>query len=446
MSDLAFTDQALAGRSPRLRRIRRAMRRAPLWLILPLLCLGGGLAATGREGLPIRWDGLGYYSWTEAILHDDFGFCQWRQERAVAALSARNPQHPSRCENRYPAGLAVLRLPVMGPVAMLSDHESDRTLNISGAEEQASSWLGLAALLGCALLMWATLRRLAVRDRPAQAVVLAVVFGTGLFDYGTVDASFTHVYSATLLAGLVHAGVTARQRRREPHPLLVFTLSLFIAWLRQPDIAVLALLGVAWIAVGASASGREGRRPAIRSVAVAVGAIVLTLAIQVAYSRWATGTWTLNSYGSEQLSWSRGDELRVLFSYHHGLLTWYPVVGLLLAVGLANRASRPWTALAALALGALTLIYGSWDSWYLGVGMGLRGMVDVVPLIAIAGGIGLSGIARRARPVVLAAMAALTLATVELMLAYWSGAIPYGAVTAAQYWQVVVGRHSVLHL
>jgi hypothetical protein len=446
VSDLVFIGPR--AEAPSRAWLRRVLRRAPLWLIIPLLiCSGGALAANHGDGLPaIRWDGVGYYAWTEALLHGDLSFCQWSQDRGFNAISGGHVAHPGRCENKYPPGLAVLRLPVMAPIALLTDHQSDRTLNISDAEEHASEWLGIAALLITATLMWATLRRLGVASRRAQLLVLALIFGTGLFDYGAFDSSYTHVYSAALFAALIYVGVTATQRRSAPNAILVFLLSLFIAWMREPDILPLALLAAAWAWHQSRApTGRRRLGTIACAIAPVPAGIAVALALQVAYSRWATGGWTLNSYGSERLSLARHFEPDVLFSYNHGLFTWYPVIGLMLIIGLWRRASRPWAWLAASAIASLTLVYGSWDIWSLGVSMGMRGMVDVVPLVAVAAGVAIADLPRRTLGAVFVAAAILTCVTVELMVGYWTGALPQSFANAQLYWQQVAGLSSSIH-
>ena len=442
MSDLALAlpDRRLPARA------RRVVRLAPLWLIVSLVALSGLVVGLRQNqyGPLIQSDGLGYYAWTEAILHHDFDFCQWQPLHTVGAISARNPAHAGRCENKFSPALALLRFPVMAPVALATDHESNQTLNVSDAEGEASLLCGVLALLAAALLMWGTLRRLGVTTRTAQLTVLALVFGTGLFSYATFDASFSDAYSAALFAGLIYAGVSASQHRRRPRALLVFGLSLFIAWIRLPDILPLVLLVAVWIGHETRPlSGRSRRLTAALRLAVpTVLAVVLVVAFQVLYSRWSAGVWTLSSYGGEPFSLTQGDEIKVLFGADHGLFTWYPVLALMLIVGFWRRRSRPWAWLAAVAIALLTIVYGSWDPWFLGDAMGMRGMVDIVPVIAVAAGIGFADLPRRLRTLTLALGLVLTLVTVELLIGYWTGTIPRAGNTGAQYWHQIVGQPS----
>jgi len=74
--------------------------------------------------------------------------------------------------------------------------------------------------------------------------------------------------------------------------------------------------------------------------------------------------------------------------------------------------------------------------------MGMRGMVDIVPVIAVAAGIGFADLPRRLRTLTLALGLVLTLVTVELLIGYWTGTIPRAGNTGAQYWHQIVGQPS----
>ena len=390
---------------------------------------------------PIRSDGLGYYAWTEAILQGNLDFCQWSgQLDPVGAISARSADHPARCENKYPPGLALLRLPVMGPVAAIAESGDAGRLTISRAEESLSLWLGIAALLTTVLLLYATLRRLGVRGLLADWILIVVCFGTGLFHYATFDSSFTHIYSAALFAGVLLVGVKAAQDRRSPSRWLLFGLSLFIALIREPDIpSLLVLVGAFVVWRGRGLQAGERRRAAAGIIVPVTLALMAVGAFQLLYNHWSTGTWTLSSYGQQGFSVGQLKEPDVLFSPTHGLFLWYPVLAVLLIAALAQKRTRIW-GLVALGTGApLTVIYGSWASWSLGGAFGMRGFVDIVPVIAVAGAVGLASLRTRSRRPLLYLTAACTLVTMQLMIGYWNGSLAYDHTTGQQYVHQLIG-------
>ena len=321
------------------------VRRAPLLLLVVIVVAGSWVTIDPpyESFTPIRSDGLGYYSWTDALLDGNFDFCQWSQLQTVTALSGQSSARRTRCLNQYSPAMALLRLPVTGPVALISGHGSAERLVVSDASEQADQWLGVATLLAAAWLMWATLRRLKVGTWTAQLTVLCLVFGTGLFHYATFDSSFTHDTSAALFAALTFVGAGAMRDRRSPNAWLVAVLALFISWVRQPNILPLMILVAAWCAWRtAGLKGGARTRAALLEALPALAGVAGALLFQLLYVHWATDEWSFNSYGQNGLSLSRLQEWNVLFSYNHGLFLWYPVLALMLVVALWHRASRNW--------------------------------------------------------------------------------------------------------
>lgn len=394
---------------------------------------------------PIRSDGLGYYAWNDAIVTGNFGFCRWADQLdVVGALTARNHVHPGRCENKYPPGLALLRFPVMAPLAALGG--GARTLAVSSAEERANQWLGVVALLTTVVLVAMTMRRLGVDALLADLLTILACFGTGLFHYGTYDASFTHVYTAALFGGLLYVGVRAADRGRRLRWSVVFALVLLIGLIRLPNLLVVLALAAAWLLWRVRGLAPKRCRSELVATALPVGAaIAIIVAFQLIYTHWTAGAWSLSSYGSgEPLEPGQLAELKVLFSYNHGLVLWYPVMALLLVISLLSRASRQWGYIAVTCVGLLTLLYGSWIPWFLGGAFGERGFVDVVPIVAVAGGLGISAQPQRARAVSIGAAAVCMLITLGLMRGYWSGALPFAGDTGREYWQQLASWRSSL--
>lgn len=257
----------------------------------------------------IRSDGVGYHAWTRAILDRDLSFCRYGD--LVGALSYRDEAR-GVCQNKYPPGLALLRLPVMAP---LVDRSPDAPL-ISPAEHRANDLLAAGALVGVAVLLAGAGRRLGLRPVATHVAVLAVVFGTGLFHYGTYDASFTHVWSALGFAVLLSTWSRAPAGAPGGGLLAVYAVTaFFLVLIRQTNLLVLVVLSVA-VLIGA----RARRIPT--SVLTAAAGAVLALGVQLAYNRYATGEWRLSSYGNEPFLLDRPMQRSVLLSYERGLLTW----------------------------------------------------------------------------------------------------------------------------
>jgi hypothetical protein len=239
--------------------------------------------------------------------------------------------------------------------------------------------------------------------------------------------------------------VSAGTSARTPKVLVVFVLALFIALIREQNIVVLLALLAGWIVWRVRPLAPPARAWAgVRAAAPVLGAIAVVGCFQLLYDHWAAGSWSLPSYGREHFTPGAFNEARVLFSYNHGLFVWYPVLGVMLAVGLWQRRARSWGLLALAIVAALTVLYGSWSSWFLGGGFGLRGFVDIVPVVTVAGAVAIAALGRRPRIAALCALVVASLVTMELMAGYWDGSIPFAHTTAHIFWQHVVGGHSLL--
>jgi hypothetical protein len=405
---------------------RLATLRLPLFALLLAALIAATVLQPYRNKPPIRSDGVGYHIWTHALLGLDLRFCQLAERAGAAgAISVRNPVS-GVCQNKYPPGVALLRLPFMAPFALGQLEADPGQPLITRWEHRMSLALGAAALLLTALFCFWTLRRLAVSPGTAQWALFFAVLGTGLFHYGTYDSSFSHVYSAFLLAMLLWLllGRTDRTHGWAARAALAVG-ALLLVLVRNTNVLLVGLAAVA----GASARGWGW--PSLPPLAAGTAAGV---AIQLGYNALATGTLALSSYGAERFVWDRPMWASVLLSYERGLFTYYPVVAVALAAGLIVRETRR----AALLLGALVvavaLLYGFWDSWYLGGGFGHRGFVELVPAVALLLGVALDRMSPRARRTTIVACLVATCATAQLMWGYWRRTLPFEHADGPLYW------------
>jgi hypothetical protein len=180
-----------------------------------------------------------------------------------------------------------------------------------------------------------------------------------------------------------------------------------------------------------------------RVVLPAAAGVALGLAVQLAYNRYATGTWALSSYGTEPFVLDRRRQAAVVASYERGLLTWYPVLAVGSVALLLTATGRRLAALVLLLAGPLVVLYGFWHSWFLGGGFGHRGFVEIVPVVLVAFAVGVHQLGRGARRIVGSAMVVAALVTVSLMAGYWRGSIRFIGTGEEAYWAHVVGDESL---
>jgi hypothetical protein len=406
----------------------RLHRTYPLIILALVLCR---MVSSGpyRNGPEIRSDGVGYHAWTRAILTRDLSFCAFRDQGA-GMISFEDPGR-GICQNKYPAGLALLRLPVM---AFLVDRSPGAPL-ISPAEHRASAILSALSLwITAALSIW-TLAMLRVQAGRANAIVALVVLGTGLFHYGTYDGSFTHVYSA-MFCGLLCAFAVREQMLERPVPIIAaFLCTFFLIAIRTTNVFLLAAMCAAYLIWKRRVLSRQVWMRCL----IALAGAGLAVAIQVAYNYYVHRTFMINSYGSEAFLFERPMQSEVLLSYERGLLTYQPIYALAVLCGLLVPGARAWGGLLLATVAAYVVLYGYWHSWMLGGGMGHRGFVELAPIVAIALGLAASSLSLSQFTTVAMMGAACTLITLSVMIGYWAGTYPFGGATSGIYWKHVIG-------
>jgi hypothetical protein len=420
------------GAARRVTRSAGAIWRAYAGWVLPLASLGFVIAwvtiyTPYNNGPPIRSDGTGYHAWTRALLDKDLSFCRWN-DAVESFISVRNKLR-NFCQNQYPPGLALLRFPVM---AFLVDVDNPDVIPITRGEHQASLILGGVFLwLQAALLVWAAalLRLPAWRS---SAAVLFALFGTGLFHYGTYDSSFSHVYSSFFCALLLLLAVREQTTGRRMSVVLLALSAFFLTSLRNTNVFLLAELAGAYLIWQRSTPWP--RLVLQKLVPLGIGAGVV-IGLQLAYNYMAAGSLTVNSYGEEEsFLWNRPMQREVLFSYERGLFTYYPVFALALVAGFAVRRARPAASLLLILTATYTILYGYWHSWALGAGMGHRGFVEIVPVVALVLCLALSSLRPRELYPALAAGVVLCAVTVQVMYGYWFSTFHVSGDKQTSYW------------
>jgi hypothetical protein len=396
-------------------------------LVVALVTIPVAFFQPWKNGPPIRSDGEGYHLWTRAFLEGDLSF---RRHAGETGLFLADPVRIIY-QNKYPPGVALLRFPVM---AFLVDTRPGDPA-ISRAEHWANIALSAAALIAVCYLSLRTCRLLSLDDASSHCALLALVFGTGLFHYATYDSSFSHIYSALVVAFLTWLGVSTIVGRNDHFPPLLTAVTCFLfLLLRNTNLIALAMMAVAY-GYGRRRNGQLSWGGGCLDLAMLCLGAGSAAVLQLLYNYYARGQFTLSSYGEESFLWNRPEQLSVLFSYDRGLFNYYPVVALVLLCAWAVRRLRVPAAWFSILLLCYVALYGFWYSWQLGSGFGHRGFVELMPLGMILFAAALGELSPRNRRYA-GVMALLCMVfTVAFMVRYWKGTLPMAGTTAGIYWR-----------
>lgn len=328
----------------------------------------------------INSDAYGYYAYLPAVFvhaSPDFSF--------YPALDYESKQRywiSEGMEGKYlpktSMGLAYLWTP-----GFLIAHASSKVFGY-----ESDGWsipYQLAVLLTSVLFLviglycvWLWLRQW-VSSVLASLTVFLLVGATNLLHYSGPQASFSHVYSFSLIA---------------------FGLWLTSRWLENPRARYFAMLGVVFglITLIRPTNGIFALIPILLAVfqgkwrshllqpAALIGILCFLLPWIPQFIFWkeVTGSWIYYSYGEEQIFWLKPHILDGLLSFRNGWLIYTPIMVLaLLGIIPLWRWNRPWAIVMLLFTVAHIYITFSWWCWYYGDSLSIRPMVDMYALLAL---------------------------------------------------------------
>jgi hypothetical protein len=317
-------------------------------------------------------------------------------------------------------------------MAMVVDPQRDG-LPFSLGEHTICLVAGALALTATCLLCLSAGLCLGASPSAANLSVVGLTFGTGLFHYGTYDASFSHVYSALGIALLIWLAVHAIQHSKGRLPVVpTFATLGWLVLVRNTNVVLIGFWAFAFMAYIARTHRKAFVSVTRNLVLIGLG-VACGVVMQLGLNYHAFNRLQLNSYAGEAFDFSRCMVGHVLWSADRGLFTYYPMIGVALTAGLLARPLR----LATLGLAGLTfavaLLYGFWWSWQLGAGFGHRGFVELVPFFIPVLALALDNLTAPLRRCVLTTGFAASYVCLVVMAAYWRGVYPMDGATWHHY-------------
>lgn len=384
---------------------------------------------------PIRSDAMGYYAYLPALfIEQDLTFgttvdsqLDGRAPSAVGIQTISDGTRGRRYVDKYPVGEAVMLLPffALGHTAALAG---------GATTDGYSRPYQFAAVLGAlvyALLGLLVLGRVLLRSFSSGSVVIGLValtFGSSLFNYITFDAVFSHAFSFFLVALIMRLSVGLLEHGAGKANTIALGATLgLLTTVRATNVVAVVLPALLGVCTWGDLRGRAAdvaRRPFL--VGAGVATFLVALVPQFAYLKYATGSFLFYSYGDVHLDLLDPHLLNVLFSVRKGLFFWAPVLAFaVLGVALLRRTAPTWFLPATTFLLINTWVVASWEVWWYGDSFGQRAFVDGLPVLAL----GLCSFLESARNTRVATLAiisvvAATTLTVSTMISYWKGWIP----------------------
>jgi hypothetical protein len=350
---------------------------------------------------PIWSDGLGHYSYLPAYLiyHDlslesiysatrrydypDQGF-----NRLDLPLGEGFIRYPGigRYIVKYPLGTAVLMLPFFLLGHLMAPLLGSRADGFSLVYQFAIAMAAIFYMLGGLLILF----KILIRHFSAKVVtftLLSLFLGTNLLAYTSVEPSYSHIYSFFLVCLLLVAVPRWYADPSRGNTLFLGAVAGLIILVRNPNAVFLLFFPLYGI------SSRETAKEKVLFLWQMKKRLLLFLAVvaliffpqmviwKIAANQFLISTQT-NPF--QKFFFLSPSILKVLFSFHHGLFLWAPillfsVVGLWKMKGPLKDYSLP--------IGVCLLLHlyivSSWYFWFYGGSFGHRAFVDTMGMFAL---------------------------------------------------------------
>ena len=334
------------------------------------------------NGNYINSDGKGYYAYLTAIFIyqdldynfvDDYEMKYYLPDSYFQFKSDINGD----VANITFAGIAVLLLPFF-----LAAHVGSMVLGLptDGYAPLYQYGVGFAAIFYLLLALWGLKKLLEIYGVGKYHIILIqfiLTFATPIYYYTTVDASFTHVYSFSMITLFFYYSKRYFMDARAKHLYLASLLLGFIVLIRPSNLMVLAALP--FIA---------GRWPVLKERFIGLfkaykhlitGFIIfgLVVSIQPMLYYAQVGQFFIWTYTGVGFNFTDPHIVGVLISYKKGLFLYTPILVFAL-LGFFHLLRRNFYEAISLFIYMFlfTYVISSWWSWWYGMSYGHRAFLD----------------------------------------------------------------------
>lgn len=416
------------------------LRRDP-GLGLLVVALAVLLAILQSHNYRLTSDGIDHFVYLRSLWVDgDLDLSNDYARVSPRGASVDPPTPLGRTGNLHPVGPALLWSPLYLVADLLAratglpaDGDGAVYRNAAALASLLWGWLGLVLLFDAA--------RTRTGRWAAVAASLGLAFGTFLYWYLAWAPTMAHAPAFFACALFVRLWVDEGPQGPRRAALLGAACGL-AALTRWPN-ALIALLPL--IEALPRWRVRQQWRALLSEAAAFGGAALLAFAPQMLVWKALYGAWLTIPQGGNFLAGAPA-VAGVLFSPHHGLFSWSPLLYLALPGFWPLFRGRPWRALGALAFAAALLrVNAGVADWWGGAAFGGRRFDALMPLLGLALACALAALARwserHPRALPLLALGALVGWNVLVARQYESGAWDYsGPVAFEQMGHAVVSQ------
>ena len=351
-----------------------------------------GFLSSDKGNDNVTADGTGYFAYLpQYLIYPDQGQFEFEREihqkypeKNYFLMLDRAPDG-QKFRNKFYIGTAICQFPFYATTHFLM--KVFNSAEADGYSKPYRASIALSALLFLFLGFWSLvqfLQLLKINDFAIVLTLLILALGTNLNYYSAILSSYSHVYSFGVVSlwlflakkwGLQNKGLTWLGFLlgmifilRPINIVFVFILPFLFEDFRAFRTRILSLF-------------QEKVQILVRSF-VAFG-IPIVLQMLVTYHQ--TGSFSIYTYQKEGFSnWLHPEIFNVLFSYNKGFFIYAPAVLLVMPASVYLIAKKRFLGVGSLTVSVLFVyLVSSWWCWDYGGGLGMRPLIEALPLFTI---------------------------------------------------------------
>ena len=222
-------------------------------------------------------------------------------------------------------------------------------------------------------------------DKISLFTLLAIIFGTNLFNYALYENVYSHVYSFFLISLFLFIVDKWSEKTNIQNSIILGTTFGLIVLVRFTN-AILILLPVLYGITSHSDIKKQFNKylSKWKCVLITIFSAFVIFIPQLIYWKIASGNWIIYSYEGEGFNFLNPELYGVLFSVQKGLYFWSPIL-IFATIGLIFLREKARNYFLPILMILLLQIYivSCWWNWRYGWSFGHRAFVDFLPLFSL---------------------------------------------------------------
>jgi hypothetical protein len=334
-------------------------------------------------------DGFGYYAYLPCIfINHNFNF-----DKIVTAEKEYRPGiqeieytyiftsiSNGRMVDKCFAGEAILIMPFFLIAYFLS---SILGLNVTGYSPLFAASVSFAALfymiLGL-LFIRKLMKLFSISEFNISVSLLALLFGTNLFYYGTMQPSMSHIYTFFLTSIFLYYSKKAIDESKFKYGIfMAITLGILVI-IRPTNLLIVFMLPVL---AGSWEKTKDFILYLFKRYKICIFFLAFMGVVFIQFICWKleTGNFFVWSYPGEGFNFKEFHFTDILFSYHKGWFIYTPFMFIVITGGLISLLfkNRFIFFFSLLFFIIVTYVLSSWHNWWYGASFGSRPFIDFYP-------------------------------------------------------------------